>query len=142
MDFSVRDPDAAIVHIGIIGALTQKQLSQQDKILKDLVNGEVYERSVLFSLANTDFIDSSGINWLLVCHKRFIENNGRMVLHSIPPLVNNVLKILHMESVFELAPDEASAIQLLSRPRPQPPRPRPIVPAVADDDADDGGEEE
>jgi len=138
MDFKVRDGDAATVHLDIEGALTQKQLHDADQILKDLIGDDVYSRRVLINLTSTNFIDSSGINWLLVCHKRFIENDGRMVLHSIPPLVDNVLKILRMESVFETAADESGASQLLqsSRPAPAPPKP-PETPPIRDEEEDE-----
>ena len=110
VELTVRDQDQDIVIIDVVGGITQKQLSQSEEILPKLVGKDVFSRKVIFNLEKNDFVDSSGITWLLICHKRCIENGGRMALHSIPQLVMNVLKILRMETVFEIADNEADAI--------------------------------
>ena len=120
MEITVQGESDGIVRISVAGGVTQKQLSQQDEILKKAVGDDVYSKKVVVSLQGNDFIDSSGINWLLVCHKRFIENQGRMVLHSIPQLVDSVLKILRMEAVFEIAANEQDAINQANSPPPTP----------------------
>lgn len=113
MELTVRDQDQEVVKIDIVGGITQKQLNQSDELLPQQVGQNVYSRKVIFNLAKNDFVDSSGITWLLICHKRCIENGGRMVLHSIPQLVMNVLKILRMDTVFGVADDEADAMRKL-----------------------------
>jgi anti-anti-sigma factor len=55
-------------------------------------------------------IDSSGVNWLLQRRSRFRQEGGRLVLHSLPPTIENVLKMLRMQRVLEIAEDEASAL--------------------------------
>ena len=80
--------------------------------LEDLLGADCYTRSVLVDLNYVDFIDSSGIGWLLGQNRRFQAAGGKLVLHSIPPVVRHTLKVLRMESVFRLAKDESAACSL------------------------------
>jgi anti-anti-sigma factor len=57
--------------------------------------------------------DSSGVNWLLVAQKRIHEQGGKLVLHSLSPIANNVLKVLNLHSVFQVAESEAAALRML-----------------------------
>ncbi len=116
MDISLSEPHGDIVRIEISGGITQKQLHKSDEILPQIAGKDVYAQKVLVNLEKNEFIDSSGINWLLLCHKRFIDNGGRMVLHSVPKLVSDVLAILRMESVFESAENEDDATNVINSP--------------------------
>ncbi len=142
MELVIASQDDNVVRIQVSGGITQKQLHQSEEILPKLAGKDVYTKKVLLDLQSNDFIDSSGINWLLLCHKRFIENNGRMVLHSIPQLVDSVLKILRMESVFDIAVGDADALKMAMSARPAPPAPpAPETPASETPDPSDDGEE-
>lgn len=81
--------------------------------LDSLLGADCYSRPVLLDLNYVDFIDSSGIGWLLGAHRRFRGAGGSLVLHSIPPVVQHTLKVLRMESVFRLAKDESEARSLV-----------------------------
>jgi anti-anti-sigma factor len=131
MQITIHGQDQGITRIGVKGAITQKKVSQAEKLLPDLLGKDVYRQKVLFSMQESDFIDSSGINWLLICHKRFAADGGRLVLHSIPELADKVLRILRLENVFEIAADETQARQLVQQPR----QPKPVAESTATDDA-------
>ena len=81
--------------------------------LDSLLGADCYSRPVLLDLNYIDFIDSSGIAWLLGAHRRFRGAGGTLVLHSIPPVVQHTLNVLRMESVFRLAKDESEARTLV-----------------------------
>ena len=68
-----------------------------------------YRQKVLLDLENTTFIDSSGISWLMICHKHFVQAGGKVVYHSAPPLVQQTLKLLRLNLVLNLADDEDAA---------------------------------
>jgi len=82
-------------------------------VLDDLLGSRGYARKVLLSLNETEFIDSSGLSWLLTCHKRFCEAGGRFVVHSVPPSVSDILMMMRLELVLDLAADESAALELL-----------------------------
>ena len=106
--------DADCVRVQITGGITSKELKQDEDPMEDLMGSEIYTRNVLLSLRDNDYIDSSGISWLLARHRQFGDNGGRLVLHSLAPFVLNVIRIMKMNLVFEIADDEADAERKLN----------------------------
>ena len=77
--------------------------------LAGLLGADCYRRNVLLSLAGALYIDSAGVGWLVMCHKHFREAGGCLVLHSLPPLACHVFGVLGLDSVLNVAADEAAA---------------------------------
>ena len=79
---------------------------------------EVHGRKVLLILEKVGYLDTSGISWLIACHRRFEAAGGALVLHSIPPRAHHVLALLHMDRVFHTAagPEAARALALGGKP--------------------------
>lgn len=113
MELAIQSEQDAAVHISVSGRITQDQVAVNADPLRELLGADVYSRNVLLNMRNAEFMDSSGVSWLLISHKRFKENDGRMVLYNVPPIVSNVLKVLRMHLVFNLAADEDAAEALL-----------------------------
>ena len=93
------------------GRLVQSVLEQSDP-LRDALGGEDYSRDVLLNLSEVEYIDSSGIGWLLGRHKRYREAGGKLILHSASPMVLDVVKMLRLDAIFLLADDESTAAAL------------------------------
>jgi anti-anti-sigma regulatory factor len=53
------------------------------------------------------------MGWLLLCNKRFREADGRLVIHSVPPVVLDVMKVMRLDRVLKLAEDEVAALAML-----------------------------
>lgn len=111
MDCEVKSDDGHVVQIRLAGKVSHYQIATDTDLLSTLAGPDVYAKTVLFDLAAADFLDSSGVGWLLMCHKRFQQNGGRMVLCRVPAIVMNVLKVLRMHLVFELADNEVDALR-------------------------------
>src|SRR3954468_13101597 len=77
--------------------------------LADMYGPQVYTKCVMLDLSECEFMDSSGVGWMLMCHKRFSEASGRFILHTVPPMVGNALKLLRMHLVLTIAKDAAEA---------------------------------
>lgn len=106
------DPDG--VHsVAVKGRITQANVSSFVEPIAAKLGSSAYAGKVLFDLSAAEFIDSSGVSWLIVCHKRFREAGGRMVLHSLSPLIQPVLKLLKMDKVFDIAADRTAADKLI-----------------------------
>jgi anti-anti-sigma factor len=101
--------DGAVVRLQAEGQISQTQFQGAGNPLENALGPSAFGRKVLLNLERTDYIDSSGISWLIVNHKHFREGGGMLVLHSLPPRVNQVLLFCRMESVFHLAPNESAA---------------------------------
>jgi len=119
MKLSIASDDGQTVCMNVAGSVTQQEVVLLADPLSDLLGPEAYHRRVCMDLGNTGFLDSSGINWLILCHKRFREHGGRMVLHSTPPLVMNVIKILKLQRVLDIA-DNPQAAKALAQSHTQP----------------------
>lgn len=101
--------DTTTLCVRVIGDVTQDAYGPNNEPLSEAYGADVYQRAVLVHLGSSHFIDSRGVGWLLKCHKRFREVGGIMVLHSMTPEVAQVMKILRMDLVMDLAEDEDSA---------------------------------
>jgi anti-sigma B factor antagonist len=114
MKLSIDSDDGQTVKMKVAGSVTQQEITLMADPVSDLLGPEAYRRRVCMDLGNAGFLDSSGINWLILNHKRFRENGGKLVLHSLPPLVMNVIKVLKMHRVFDIAESPQAAFALAS----------------------------
>jgi anti-anti-sigma factor len=112
MKVTVQSENGDLVLLRIEGRVSQKNVIADDPLV-DSLGEDVYSRRLAIDLSEVATLDSSGVNWLLVSHKRVQEKGGKLVLHSLSPIANNVLKVLNLHTVFQVAEDESGAIQLL-----------------------------
>ncbi len=87
--------------------------------LEQLLGPDGFKRKVLLSLAASPFIDSAGVGWLIMTHKKFKDAGGMLVVHSLSPMVNHVFRLLQVGTVLPVADDEAKALQLAGAPAPR-----------------------
>jgi anti-anti-sigma factor len=80
--------------------------------LEAVVDPKVFSGVLLLSLEKSLYIDSSAVGWLIQCHFRFKKAGGKLVIHSIPPMVDHCFHVLGMYEVLHLAQDEAAALRL------------------------------
>ena len=112
MKLTVQSENGDAVLLRIEGRVSQRDVEADDPII-DHFGESVYSRQVLVDLSEVASLDSSGVNWLLVAQKRMHEHGGKLVLHSLSPIANNVLKVLNLHAVFQVADSEADALQML-----------------------------
>ncbi len=110
MELSIRSDDKDVLRLEMKGPVTQNSLSSPPEPLATQYGAEVYARKVVLGMAETTFIDSSGMGWLLGCNKRFREGSGMLVIHSLPPIVLDVIKVMRLDRVLKIAEDEPAAV--------------------------------
>jgi anti-anti-sigma factor len=103
-----------LTRIDCEGDVSQHELPAARDPIEDLLGPVIFRRRVLLDLGRTSYIDSSGISYLLGAHRKFQNAGGRLVLHSAPPTVTQVFKLLKMPQVLHIAADEAEARRLAS----------------------------
>jgi anti-anti-sigma factor len=91
------------------GDITQMDFRAGTDLMETLLGRGCYSQKVLLNMEKTPYIDSAGVGWLVMCHKLFKEASGKLVIHSISPMVYQILKLLRMPEILNLAPDEAAA---------------------------------
>lgn len=113
MDLKVLSDDQDVLQLQMVGRVVRSVTTPSFKPIIDLLGERGYARNVLLSLAETEYIDSSGLSWLVVNHRRFKEAGGRLVFHSIPPTVFETMRVMRFDLVLNFANDLDDAMQML-----------------------------
>lgn len=61
-------------------------------------------RLVELDCSTVRFIDSDGLGTLVGIHKRLAANDGKVRLHQPSPTVRQLLRLLHLDEIFEVTP--------------------------------------
>lgn len=59
-------------------------------------------RLVELDCTTVRFIDSDGLGTLVGIHKRLAANDGKVRLHQPTPAVRQLLRLLHLDEIFEV----------------------------------------
>jgi anti-anti-sigma factor len=113
MEITLESGESDAVWLRCGGAITQNSTTACGDLLRDHAGNDAYDKTVIIDLSETSRIDSSGVSWLLTCQKRCREHGGRFILHSLPPDVSNVLKVLRLDRALEIAANRGDVQQLL-----------------------------
>jgi anti-anti-sigma factor len=101
-----------VIRVRATGPLTLRQTEVGADPLQNLLGEHCYTLRVLLDLENCLTADSSGVGWLVGAHKRFVQANGKLVVHSAQPLVSQVFTMMQLTSLLAIANDERSAREL------------------------------
>lgn len=112
MNLSIESKSADACHMAHTGRLTYHNVNGHGDELAKLLGEANYHSKVLLSLKHTDFIDSSGIGWLLEVDKKIRNAGGKLVLHSIPTEIQNVFGLMNLSKVLKLAKDKQHAFEI------------------------------
>ncbi|TWT32019.1 STAS domain-containing protein [Blastopirellula retiformator] len=112
MELHVVSHDENIVQVAVSGRVTQDGSMRETEPLSALIGIDAYQRTVLLNMQEADIIDSSGVGWLLTCHKQFEEAGGKLILFNMPPIVANVFKLMRLDNFFHIVANGEVAMQL------------------------------
>jgi anti-anti-sigma factor len=118
MKLTVVAIEADVIRIQNEGEITQTDLRAGTDLIRSLLGLDCYARKVLLNLEKTPYIDSAGVGWLVMTHKNFKEAGGRFVIHSVPPMVSQILRLLQMPKILYLADNESAARALALGDKP------------------------
>ena len=112
MKFKIKEDREEAVQVSIEGCLNQQDISPPIDPFRALLGQNAYQRTVLLDMRDSNYLDSLCIGWLLSSHKRFREHGGKLVIHSLQPVASNVISLLRLNTVFQMADDSEKALQL------------------------------
>ena len=75
----------------------------------------MYSRRILLNMEKTDYLDTSGVSWLISCREQCHQAGGVLVLYAVPLRVLYVLQLLRMEHLLHTAADLAAARAIASK---------------------------
>jgi anti-anti-sigma factor len=112
MRIEVVSDDGDLLRLRLSGRIELEAGARRSEPISELLGPDVYRRCVLLGLMNTEYIDSSGLSWLVVAQKRFRAAGGKLIVHSIPPVVGDVFKMMRFELVLDMAETEQQAEEM------------------------------
>jgi anti-anti-sigma factor len=80
------------------------------KELIDLVDSRK-EPKILLNLTNAHFVSSAMLAHLMKLHRKIQDAKGRIKLCGLRPVIMDAFKVSHFDKIFEIHPDEASALK-------------------------------
>jgi anti-anti-sigma factor len=110
MKLTLGKSDGEDFRILVSGKVTQHDFGPVQEPLEALVGPGVYARQIVIDMADATYMDSSGVGWLLTCHKRVREAGGGMSIVNVQPIIANMLRLLKLARMFGLdgPPNEAT----------------------------------
>ena len=102
--------DVAVLDIS--GRIT---LGEGNVMLREIVREltEKGSKKIVLNLGEVQYVDSSGIGELVKAHTTVRNQGGRLKLVNLNQRVSNLLEMTRLVAVFDIAPDEASAVGAL-----------------------------
>ena len=106
-----------VIHLGVDGKITSEDFAESNaNPLESTIGAAWGGNRVLMDMSRVNYIDSSGIGWLLRLQRGFKEGGGAMALYGITPSVMQIFTLLKLRSVFRIADTEAQAREMLAQP--------------------------
>ncbi|HEY2410639.1 MAG TPA: STAS domain-containing protein [Pirellulaceae bacterium] len=102
MKLTLGKSDGENFRILVSGKVTQHDFGPVQEPLEALVGPGVYARQIELDMAEATYMDSSGVGWLLTCHKRVREASGQMRIVNVQPIIANMLRLLKLSRMFGL----------------------------------------
>jgi anti-anti-sigma factor len=112
MNLELISDDGRFAVVRVTGEISQIRFRSVDNPLEELLGPNCYRRLVLLDGSQAEWIDSSGISWLIGSHKRLHASGGRFVIFSLSPRVHEVLQFCRIDTILNVANDEAAARSL------------------------------
>jgi anti-sigma B factor antagonist len=104
-----------VVIVDVSGRIT---VGEGNVMLREVVRNliESGNKKILLNLHEVGYVDSSGLGELTKTYTSVRNQGGQLKLVNISKRVNDLLQMTRLHMVFDIQPDEASAIQSFSSP--------------------------
>ena len=113
MQLTVRSDDGPVLYVNASGRINMAVLAEHQEALAELLEGNGYSRTVLLDMTGVELVDSAGMSWLVVQHKRFCDAGGRFAIYCVPFTVMETLRVMRLDQVLNVGESESEALQLV-----------------------------
>ena len=114
MKLQLVSDEGEFVRFRIEGDLRVEE-SAERRPFESMLGDNCYGRRLLLDLEGCNFINSSGIGWLIVQHRLFERGGGQFILHDAPAAIEQALSFARMHSFLTIARNLSEARQLRAR---------------------------
>jgi anti-anti-sigma factor len=116
MEIKLLGSEEGIFRFEVVGKLSRDGYrSGGTDPLVHLAGTDIFTKPALLSLARSMYLDSTGIEWLLIYFKKFQGEGGRLVCHSANPATQQLLKLMKLDQILHLEPTESAALALVRK---------------------------
>jgi stage II sporulation protein AA (anti-sigma F factor antagonist) len=112
MQLKLDSQQDGICHLSLAGKISQTAVDGHSDEMSRLLGNANLNQQVLVSLQQTDYIDSSGIGWLLATDRKIRDFGGRLILHSVPLDIQHVFGLMKLHAVLKIAKDKEHATSI------------------------------
>jgi anti-anti-sigma factor len=106
--------DDRLIRVQCEGHLTSPQMEGDSDPLETLLGPLCYGHKVLLNMERVPSIDTGGVCWLLRLDKQFRKAGGKVVLYHVAGFVLDVLDVLRLRTMLQIADDEPAAREMAS----------------------------
>lgn len=97
-----RASESPDVCLRIIGSISQREFSSESDPLSPHFNSVGEGGKLRIDLSGTEFIDSSGIGWLIRAHQHLANCGNELVLQAPSPMVLRSFQVLRLDSIIKI----------------------------------------
>jgi anti-anti-sigma factor len=103
--------EGGLAHLELLGEARLECVGELERAADAVLDGTT--RDLLVDLSGLDFMDSASAGAFLRLDDRLARGGGRLVLHSLPRLLERLVERTGLNQALLIAPDEAAARALL-----------------------------
>jgi anti-anti-sigma factor len=115
MKMKIASIEPTVVRIAIEGDAHCPGPDDQSRGLADLLGEGWNAKRVLIDFSGVRMAGSAAIGWLLCLQRQFKQGGGTLALHSMRPEVGRSFKLLKVDSILNIFPEEHAALAALEK---------------------------
>ena len=113
MKMRIASIEPNVVRMTVEGEFQPPTVEEQSQGLSGMLGDTWASKRVLIDFSGVRMAGSAAIGWLLTLQRQFKQAGGRLALHSMRPDVARSFKLLRVDSVLNIFPEEHMALEAL-----------------------------
>jgi anti-anti-sigma factor len=113
MKMRIASIEPNVVRMTIEGEFQPPTAEEQAQGLAGMLGDTWASKRVLIDFSGVRMAGSAAIGWLLTLQRQFKQGGGKLALHSMRPDVARSFKLLRVDSVLNVFPEERTAMAAL-----------------------------
>lgn len=108
-----RERAEGVAMLILTGSINAKTSAQLEAAIQEVCKAGMW--NLVLDLANVTYISSSGAGVLMKAFLEARDNQGKLVLATVPASVANILDLLNLQGIIPVAPDVQTALKVFPK---------------------------
>lgn len=96
------------VHLKVIGQVSESHFEPNCEPLAEYLPESLDKLHLHLDMSDTDFIDSSGVGWLIRWNQKMEDHQGALLLHAPTPNVQRAIQLLKLDRLLKIRTERFS----------------------------------